>query len=257
MNICESLWIDGENNAVCLRPSAVFEFSDFVQQRSVDDPANCELRDASIVLAQFLQHPSHPKRANFVSRDTQLSNIPAEIVSSKAYPRNASNFLIHFLLSNGRFGAELDLFDVPSLKLAHVKGKLVENQQVFNDDDVNTILKQYVLQQLRLLPGGTRFSDCNSLAAKVAVKGLLIDNDIYNEAIPEATMDKLTEAMEDKLKKALRQSLVNIIKPLVEKNLPKFPTSDDFEAVSKETPSDWLGDILPNGYQSNEFFQEV
>ena len=256
LNISDSHWIDGENNAVRLRPSAVSEFSDFVQQLSLDDPADCKLRDASIVLAQVLQHPSHPNRANFVSRDTQLSNTPAEVVFSKVYPRNASNFLIHFLLSNGRFETELDLFDVPSLKLAYVKGKLVENKQVFNDDDVNAILKQYILQELRFLPGGTRSFDCNLLAAKSAFKGLLIDNDIYNEALPETTMDKLTEAMEDKLKKALRQSQVNIIKALGQKNLPNFPTSDDFEAVSKETPSNWIGDILPNGFQSNESFQE-
>ena len=69
-------------------------------------------------------------------------------------------------------------------------------------------------------------------------------------------MDKLTEAMEDTLKKALRQSQVNIIKALGKKNLPNFPTSDDFEAVSEDTSSDWLGDILPNGFQSNESFQE-
>ena len=141
MNVCESHCIDGENNALRLRPSAVSEFSDFVLQRSLDDPTGCKLRDAFIILAQVLQHPSHHNRASFVSRDTQLSNTTADVVFSKVYPRNATNFVIHFLLSNGRFENELDLFDVPSLNLAYVKGKLVENKQEFNDNYGSAISK--------------------------------------------------------------------------------------------------------------------
>ena len=115
------------------------------------------------------------------------------------------------------------------------------DKQVYDENDVNELLKKYVLEQLRYLPGGTRSFDSNLLAAKSAFKGMLIDNDIYNEGLPITKMDTLTEALEDKAKKMLRQSQLNIIKSLTQKNLPNFPNSSVFENVSKETPSDWSG----------------
>ena len=140
------------------------------------------------------------------------------------YPRNPANFFIHFLLSNAKFETELELFDVPTLKDAYVKGGIVPDKQTCDENDVNEILKKYVLEQLRYLPGGTRYFDSNLLAAKSAFKAMLIDNDIYNEGLPIRTMDTLTEALEDKAKKMPRQSQVNIIESLTQKNLPNFPS---------------------------------
>ena len=81
-------------------------------------------------------------------------------------------------------------FDVPTLNDAYVKGGIVPDKQTYDKNDVNEILKKYVLEQLRYLPGGTR-----------SFEGMLIDNDIYNEGMPITTMDTLTEALEDKAKK--------------------------------------------------------
>ena len=114
-----------------------------------------------------------------------MSNTPAEVVFSKIYPRSPALFLIHFLLSNAKFETELELFDVATLKDAFVRGEIVPDKQTFDDQDVNELLKKYVLEQLRYLPGGTRSS------AKSAFKGMLIDNDIYNEGLPITTMDTL------------------------------------------------------------------
>ena len=69
-------------------------------------------------------------------------------------------------------------------------------------------------------------------------------------------MDTLTEALEDKAKKMLRQSQLNIIKCLTQKNWPNFPNSSVFENVSRETPSDWSGELVPNNFQSEESREE-
>ena len=164
--------------------------------------------------------------------------------------------MIHFLRSNAKLETELELFDVATLKDAFVKGEIVPDKQTFDNQDVNELLKNYVLEQLRYLPGGTGSFDSNLLAAKSAFKGMLIDNDIYNEGLPITTMDTLTEALEDKTKKMLRQSQVNIIKSLTQKNLPNFPSSADFELVTKETPSNLSADLVANVFQSAESVQE-
>ena len=255
-DVRESTWVDGENYAIRLRPSAVSEFSAFVQESLAANPTDSRLLDAFVIISEVLTISSHPGRSLFVSSDPNLSNTPAEVVFSKVYPRNPANFLIHFLLSNAAFETEFELFDVPTLKDAYVKGRVVPDKQVYDENDVNELLKKYVLEQLRYLPGGTRSFDNNLLAAKSAFKGMLIDNDIYNEGLPITKMDTLTEALEDKAKKMLRQSQLNIIKSLTQKNLPNFPNSSVFENVSKETPSDWSGELVPNNFQTEESREE-
>ena len=217
-DVRESTWVDGENYAIRLRPSAVSEFSAFVQESSAANPTDSRLLDAFVIISVILNISSHPGRSFFVSSDPILSNTPAEVVFSKVYPRNPANFLIHFLLSNAAFETEFELFDVPTLKDAYVKGGVVPDKQVYDENDVNELLKKYVLEQLRYLPGGTRSFDSNLLAAKSAFKGMLINNDIYNEGLPITKMDTLTEALEDKAKKMLRQSQLNIIKSCYEES---------------------------------------
>ena len=256
VNVKESHWVDGENFAIRLRPSAITEFSAFVQERLLENPNDSRLNDASLVVTEVVNISTHSSRSFFVSADVTLSNTPGEVVFSKVYPRNPANFLIHFSLSNARFETELELFDVPTLKDAFVRGKLVPDKQTYDESDVNELLKKYILEQLRYLPGGTRSFDSNLLAAKSAFKGLLIDNDIYSEGLPITTMDTLTEALEDRAKNMLRQSQVNIVKSLTQKKLPNFPSSDFFESVTKETPSDWPAELLPNAFQSAESLQE-
>ena len=85
---------------------------------------------------------------------------------------------------------------------------------------------------------------------------MLIDSNIFNEGLPITTMDTLTEALEDKAKKMLRQSQVNIIRSLAQTNLPNFPSSADFDLVTKETSSNWSADLIANVFQSVESVQE-
>ena len=160
--------MDGENYAIRLTPCAVGEFSNYVQKCLLTTPADDRLNDAWSVITEVLNVASHQNRSIFVSADPNISNTPAEVVFSKVYPRSPANFSIHFLLSNACFETELELFDVPTLKDAYIKGKIVPDKHVFDTDDCNELLKKYVLEQLRYLPGGTRSFDGNVLAAKSA-----------------------------------------------------------------------------------------
>ena len=256
LDVTQSHWLDGEGYSAKLRPCAIDEFKNFVQEKLIENPTNSRVLDAQLVVTQVLQDQSHVNYHNFVSADVKLSNTPAEVVFSKVYPRSPSNFLIHFLLSTGHFETELELFDVPSLRDAYIRGKVIPDKQVYDSSDVNRLLEKYILEQLRYLPGGTRSFDAHLLLAKCVFHGLLINNDIYSEGMPVTLMTTLTEALEDKTKKLLRQSQVNILKSLVQKKLPSFPSLSTFENVSKETPSDWTADLVPNSFQSAESLQE-
>ena len=142
-DVKESTWVDGENKAIRLRPCAVDQFSNFVQDCLLQNSADNRLIDAMLVVWEVINNLSQPNRSFFVSADPNLSNTPAEVVFSKVYPRSAANFLIHFLLSNAEFETELELFDVATF----VKGENVPDKQTFDDQDVNALLKKYVLEQ--------------------------------------------------------------------------------------------------------------
>ena len=121
-DVRDSTWVDSENKAIRLRPCAVNEFSNYIQDCLLQNSADNRLIDAMLVVSEVINNLSHPNRSFFVSADPNLSNTPAEVVFSKVYTRSAANILIHFLLSNAPFETELELFDVATLKDAFVKG---------------------------------------------------------------------------------------------------------------------------------------
>ena len=95
-DVRDSTWVDGENKAIRLRPSAVDEFSNYIQDCLLQNSADNRLIDAMLVVSEVFNNLSHPNRSFCVSADPNLSNTPAEVVFSKVYPRSAANFLIHF-----------------------------------------------------------------------------------------------------------------------------------------------------------------
>ena len=83
-SVIESTWVDGESNAIRLRPCAVSEISAFVQDCFIQTPCDNRVDDALIVVSDLLNVPAHPNGGNFISADPNLSKTPAEIVFSKS-----------------------------------------------------------------------------------------------------------------------------------------------------------------------------
>ena len=256
LNIERSCWVDAEGLVVRLRPCAVWEYIDYVRFKTMDPFADVRVAEASSLVESVLVTKSLPSFLSFVSQDICLSNTPAEVVFSKVLPQNPANFLFHLLLTSAEFETELDLLNVPTFRDAFVKGGLLEKKDAYTVADVNTLLKRYVLQELRFLPGGSRSFDNNVVAVKEALTGLIIYNDIYSSSIPKATMTLLTEEMEERIRGALRDSQMSLIKNVVRHRFPNYPNLEDFNRLSKENPSTW-SPLLPRGiFQSNTSYVE-
>ena len=138
---------------------------------------------------------------------------------------------------------------------AYIREKVIPDKYVHDNADVNRLLEKYTLEQLRYLPGGTRSFDAHLLAAKPVFHGLLINNDLYSEGTSITLMNTLTEALEDKAKNVAAVSSEHF-QVFRAKKLPSSPSSSTFENVSKETPSDWAAELVPNSFQSAESLQE-
>ena len=77
-------------------------------------------------------------------------------------PTNAHKFLIHLLLSMGKFKTELDLFRSHNLKKCFIDSGLLReptSQNLINKDHINYLIKKYLLKQLFYLPCGTLSMD--------------------------------------------------------------------------------------------------
>ena len=83
-DVRDSTWVDGENKAIRLRPCAVDEFSNYIQDCLLQNSADNRLLDAMLVVSEILNNLSHPNRPFFVSADPHLSNTPAEVVFFKS-----------------------------------------------------------------------------------------------------------------------------------------------------------------------------
>ena len=88
------------------------------------------------------------------------------------YPKRKTAFLIQLLLSLGSFVTEYDLMLEGSLKRAFIKAKLFDPDSP--EQSIRILLRRYVLEQLRLVPGSTFQFDRNLCQAVEAVKELLL-----------------------------------------------------------------------------------
>ena len=64
-NILDSHWIDGENFAIRLRPSAVEEFQALLSACLLEDPTDNRLLDASLIVCNVFSDVTHPNRNFF------------------------------------------------------------------------------------------------------------------------------------------------------------------------------------------------
>ena len=109
-------------------------------------------------------------------------NLPV-VWFSNIRPSQPHRWLLHILLSMGRFGNEYSLLCDESMKSAFVKAKLVEDTDDKQELEasVHLVLKWHVLEQVVYLPGGSRQFDRYLVAAYHALQECLFYDDIASD----------------------------------------------------------------------------
>jgi hypothetical protein len=275
-------WIDGTTKIVKLRAAALPEILRWIEAASLDDFGDeCRRphKNSVRLLFQDLQrHLQNEKAGNHPrSHDVQRKwayqkehflcafeeqNLPTTWYTP-IKPVQSNRFLIHVLLSMGRFRNELELSLSGSLRNAFIRAKLYNHDEAQREESVNTLTRDYVMTQLLHQPGGTPQFDRFVVAAYTALRNALINDTMAADGMPPCLYTHLlrdtNEKIETFLKDVFDRVRLVLLSELQDMNLPNLPSMEELQTARSNAPQnvwDPLVDVPRGVEQSLESYAE-
>ena len=127
----------------------------------------------------------HFVETNLLDNDVNLSHLPVPVFSY-IKPTLGVQFLLHLLLSLGRFSNEIDLCLQPSFWEAFRVAKLIGPSDEINELQKysDALLRRFIEDQLVFFPKSKRVIDRWILSARELLNGVIVDNDIPISDLP-------------------------------------------------------------------------
>ena len=216
-------WIDGCNYLIQVRSSSVDILKSYIAEKVIINN-DAPIRRFKRILDNI---HSEPFRSKFLCEDMNLSQSPAVVVFSSVYPKNSFKFLLHLLYTMGEFETEIDLFNARTLRECFVKANILPDG-VLNETHVAALLKKYVLEQMKFLPGGSVSFSNRIIAAYDSIHSLVMEDRADCLNFPCVLMNSLTEKTETCIRTFIEETQIRLfhaLKPPNVKNLPTTPNS--------------------------------
>ena len=254
-------WVDGLECQIVVKPQAIpcvinlplcrgeigdlFQCLNFIVHGIVVD-ANRYL--------DFSQPELEDMHERFVDRKCNKGDSLPLPLFNLVKPTQTNRFLIHLLLSMGRFNNEGELFHGNTMAQFFSNASLITSVENVSEADVLNLTKRFIMEQLLFVPGGTMMFDRFCLAAYEAIRAALLEDStaacdvpsyLYTSLVEQANESALSfdEEMKDNL--ATTSSM-----------LPNTPSKEEFKKASKQYPLDWHPNMIRMSDQSEESFLE-
>jgi predicted GIY-YIG superfamily endonuclease len=291
----ESRWIDGLGHEVKLRPAALAELKLYLREPETRlDVREQRCKPMVSLLKQLIRmYESHgltigPFKSESCTNVSAGSNAgewmelqsrflvidenPAKIlpipVFSNVKPALATRFMLHLLLSMGKFDTEIDLLHNASLLEAFRYAKLFTLSN--NEDDMNRsvddLLRKWEEDQLEYYPINTRPYDKYLIDAENAIKMVLVHDSLPMSEMPPVLYTSLikdtTRMVENFLltsRRKLVEAAMSEIKIEQGDNSPNhdnIPSAEDFVTATKDKPLSWDGNLRKIECQSMASYLE-
>ena len=175
-NFAQSAWVDGLGYLVLLRSSAVKDFVTFCHRKGHDVKYDELLKNVRDQILPLLKEK--PRSKTFVSNVESHSSRNPVVVFTNVLPSNPAKFLIHFVLTFGKFETEIDLFRVPNIRDSFAVAKLFD-KDMQAEPQVKALVRAYYLDQLRFVPGSLKITDKYLPMAYSVLKEALFNNNLF------------------------------------------------------------------------------
>ena len=239
-------WIDGCNYLIQVRSSSVDILKNFIAEKlNILDDA--PIRRFKRVLDNIY---SEPFRSKFLCEDTNLSQSPAIVVFSSVYPKNSFKFLLHLLYTMGDFETEIDLLNARTLRECFVKANILPDG-ILNETHVAALLKKYVLEQMKFLPGGSVSFSNRLLAAYQSIHSLVMEDRADYLQFPCVLMSSLTEKTETSISNFITDTQIRLFQALKPPNVTNLPSTTDSHRNTL-----WIPDFVKLPEQTDYSFNE-
>ena len=171
------------------------------------------------------------------------------VLLSSIISYQSSRFLIHLILSMGRYVTELDVFEgAGTLKQSFNR---VEFDTRHPDGCVRHVLRRFVVEQAQYIPGSTRSFDRNVLRCYKILKNLVEDLSLPYDEIPRVLHSSIQKNATVTLKEYLFSTRQSLAKALFESRIVlDCPQPESISEATVAEPSNFFARISHECHQS-------
>ena len=241
----ESCWVDGVGHLIRLRSDSLSNFMTILSENRQDSNPRY-----SFFASFYEKRFSSRSCVNFLLDERDGFKKPAVVVFPNVIPKHAPNFLINFLLQFGKYETEFDLYNSALLTVAYEKAGLLEDSTNVTQEDLNKLLKKFILRRVVFVPGSHVSQDRQKLEAKAAFS-LLMDCP-ENMDTPTIIYNALRDECSQELQNAINNKFCAVASQLY--SLVQDSAKPDIESILNKQASDPLryNPLCSNDIKFNE-----
>ncbi|KAF4650828.1 hypothetical protein FOL47_000836 [Perkinsus chesapeaki] len=244
-DVRESSWIDATGKIIRVQKRYLDRLIAYTQEKANTDE---RAREVVILLEEAQQRDELHRRLVDSSSKRRV------VVFSSALPHHGHKFLVHLLLTLGRFETELDLFDVADLKVSFERAGLVKNAQAVTDREINKMMRRYILEQVLYTPGGSRNFDRDICNAKRCVLELFTASTIVYCATPLVLESAIRAKVASKAKEEIQTYRARVAEALTT-TASSLPSAERLISATRHEPYEWRPTVHQAVGQSDESLQ--
>ena len=276
-------FIDGLLNQVKAREEALSEIRTYLQvEIGMPDPDDTnyhaiksiiDLFDEIYEVLQINENDLNDDQEEFnfhMKKNLLVSHGPFYTLPTPVFsytkPSNGAQFILHIMLSMGKFDTEIDLSLHASLRESLRYAQLIGPSN--SPEDLtkysNELMLRYFKEQVVTFPNSKHVLQSWIVQAAELFDSVIIDNELTVTDLPavqqSALFNKIDESNQEFMKKAKSTVIDAALKELGEETIEKccIPTKEDLMSCSKERPLSWdpISNFSQNDNQPDQSFQE-
>ena len=278
-DIQKSPWIDGLHYQVKVRDKALPEVAKWLEENfedrdAINDPTTKEmvnLFDRIISLKNQDEDELNEEDASFVKYANKVfihtdtrDHLPVPVYNYTK-PSLGAQFILHLLLSMGKFETEYDLTHHENLRECLRYATLIgpENDEESLKEYSTSLLHRYIIEQLVFFPNSMRQLDTFITDAAHILDSVIIHDEIPITDLPPVLQASIEEYNDTKLKNKWNEATEKVVTAALHELAPaielcNIPPKEELLGATRENPLEWdlLASFQKSDIQSNESFAE-
>jgi len=254
-NYSNTGWIDGTNCRIYVRRAALPEIVEYMETLRDEDfgveATDNYARTAPTRLFRDMKEycetaPTGRRQLSwerladrFLYEDPDEPSTPLPVIwCTNIRPTEPTRFILHLLLTLGRFDNELDLLNKGSLRQAMIYANLFDPSRP--QESIDALLSTYITEQLIYIPGSSQQFDRYLIGAHEALADVLLHDRFREEGVPPVLFTSLEAKVDEdttqKIARDRRRLAECCLAYLREHANGSFPTTDDAVSATHATP---------------------
>lgn len=273
----QSAFIDGFNHQIRIRKKALPELMEWIGSIEDEDTTDivmvnyfrqlndvCSMSETELNTNEFNKEFHAFAIDHVIHNDDKEKHLPIPTYSY-IKPSMGPQFLLHILLSMGRFETERQLLLNNSLKESFRYAKLIgpEDDIISLEHYSNKVFAKFVHCQLQFYPNGQRIIDSYIIRSGDLFDSVIVKNEIPLYEMPSVQLSALLQNRDEKYTKFLidmKKDIINAaIRELGDLALEcNVPSTDDLMRATLDEPLQWdpIANFVRSSNQSLESYRE-